>query len=269
MAVTANSVSESNKRAVGTQTLLRGLTLLECVADGAVDAKSIAARLNTPRSTAHRILNSLVAEGYLHHVPYKGYLLGPKLIQLGMKALEQRPLVALARPHLEELARRTGDTVHLGTLEDAEVFYLDKIPGTRGLEMRSRVGNRMPAASTGLGKALMLGLPPSRWHELYALAATFVAQNREGLTPIPWPNYEQQMAEYLRRDWVFDLGENEVGVRCVGAPIRDIGNQVVAAVSVASATHYMSDERMAELGPVVRDTAYAIAKELGWKREKP
>jgi DNA-binding IclR family transcriptional regulator len=265
MVDTAGRTSTLDKRQVaGTQTLLRGLTLLDFVAAGAMDAKSIAARLGTPRSTAHRVLNSLVTAGYLHHVPYKGYLLGPKLIQLGVKAIEQRPMVALARPHLEELARQTSDTVHLGTMEGDEVFYLDKIPGTRGLEMRSRVGYHMPLAITGLGKALMLGLAPSRWQALYDAGVAFMAQNREGLTPIPWPKYERQMADHLRRDWVYDLEENELGVRCVGAPIRDISHQIVASVSIASATHYMSDERMAELGPLVRSTARAISKELGW-----
>lgn len=263
---TAGDVAAEKRQAAGTQTLLRGLALLDCVAAGVSDAKGIAARLNTPRSTAHRMLNSLVAEGYLHHVPYKGYLLGPKLIQLGMKALEQRPLVALARPHLEALAQRTGDTVHLGTIDGAEVFYLDKIPGTRGLEMRSRIGQRMPLASTGVGKALMLGVPPSRWHDLYTQAREATIAGSDRPPPLSWAKYEKQMADYLRRDWVFDLEENEVGVRCVGAPVRDISGKVVAAISVASASQYMSNERMAELGPIVRATAYAISEELGWKR---
>ncbi|MBV5350186.1 IclR family transcriptional regulator, partial [bacterium] len=61
---------------------------------------------------------------------------------------------------MEELAALTGDTVHLGTMEKNQVFYLEKIPGTRGPEMRSRVGQQMPLASTGLGKSLMLGLSP-------------------------------------------------------------------------------------------------------------
>jgi DNA-binding IclR family transcriptional regulator len=165
-------------QASGTQTLLRGLALLECVAEGIGDVKGIAARLGTPRSTTHRMLNSLVAERYLLHVPYKGYLLGPKLIHLGMRALEQRPLVAMARPHIEALARRTGDTVHLGVLEGSEVFYLDKISGTRGLEMRSRVGLRMPIACTGLGKGLRVCLTRSSSHTVVSrsiiLSKTFV-----------------------------------------------------------------------------------------------
>ncbi|WP_029011336.1 IclR family transcriptional regulator [Azospirillum halopraeferens] len=251
----------------GTQTLLRGLAFLECVADGVGDVKGIAARLGTPRSTTHRMLSSLVAEGYLHHVPYKGYLLGPKLIALGGKALEQRPLVALARPHLEALARYTCDTVHLGVIEGAEVFYLDKIPGTRGLEMRSRVGYRMPLASTGLGKALMLGLPRNRWRALYDRAQELSASVPDRPPLAPWPEFEERLARYVGDGWSFDLEENEIGIRCVGAPVRDIRNRVAAAVSVASAVPYMPDDRMAELGPIVRATADAISKELGWTPE--
>lgn len=195
-------------------------------------------------------------------------MLGPKLIALGMRALEQRPLVAIARPHIEELARQTGDTVHLGVVEGAEVFYLDKIPNTRGLEMRSRIGLRMPLASTGLGKALLLGLPRERWPALYdqALRLTAAAPERPPLAP--WPEFESRLAAYVDRGWSFDLEENEIGIRCVGAPIRDVRNQVVAAISVASAVPYMPDERMEELGPVVRAVADAISKDLGWKRDE-
>ena len=242
--------------AAGTQTLLRGLALLECVAQGIGDVKGIAARLGTPRSTTHRMLTSLVAAGYLHHVPYKGYLLGPKLIHLGMKALEQRPLVALARPHIEALARQTGDTVHLGVEEDGEVFYLDKISGTRGLEMRSRTGQRMPLASTGLGKALMLDMAPDRWALLHARVWPGEAGAR-------WPEFERRMDAYARQGWAFDLEENELGIRCVAAPVRDGSNRVVAAISVASAVPYMPDDRMAALGPAVRAAADAISRNLG------
>ncbi|MFT3963940.1 IclR family transcriptional regulator [Propionivibrio sp.] len=253
--------------ATGSQTLLRGLALLECVAAGISDVKSIAAHLGTPRSTTHRMLGALVQQRYLHHIPYKGYLLGQKLIELGNKALEQRPLVALARPHLEQLASHTGDTVHLGVMEGTEVFYLDKISGTRGsLEMRSRVGNRMPLATTGVGKALVLGLPRAQWRAIYDYAT---GERRAQGAPavIEWTEYALQMDEYLRQGWVMDLEENEMGIRCVGAPIRDLTGKVVASVSLASAVPYMPEERMRRLGPLVRDTAEAISKELGWTPE--
>ncbi|WP_119154093.1 IclR family transcriptional regulator [Caldimonas tepidiphila] len=256
---------DAKPSASGTQTLMRGLALLECVADGVSDVRGIAARLGTPRSTTHRMLSSLVQDGYLHHIPYRGYLLGPKLLYLGTKAMEQRPLAALARPHLEVLAQQTGDTVHLGTVEGDEVFYLDKVSGTKGLEMRSRVGMRMPLASTGVGKALMLGMDEARWDALYQRAAA-AREGQPDKPPLrPWDDYVAEMRRYREQGVVLDLEENEMGIRCVGAPVRDISGQVVAALSVASALPYMPEDRMARLVPVVRQRAEAISKELGWK----
>ena len=261
----ADNASADKQPVAGTQTLMRGLALLECVADGVNDVKGIAARLGTPRSTAHRMLNSLVSEGYLHHIPYRGYLLGPKLIRLGTIALEQRPLVPIARPHLEALAAQCGDTVHLGQVDGDCVLYLDKIPGTRGLEMRSQIGQRKPIASTGVGKALMLGIAQERWPALYE--AAWADQVQRGQQPMlaAWAQYQETMRGYLRQGWVYDLEEHELGIRCVGAPVFDVSGKLVAAVSVASAVPYMSEARMAELGPQVLATAQAISHALGWR----
>ncbi|EHL99518.1 IclR helix-turn-helix protein [Acetobacteraceae bacterium AT-5844] len=248
----------------GTQTLLRGLKVLECVAAGTHDVQGIAAVLGTPRSTTHRILSSLVAARYLHHLPHRGYLLGPMPIHLGNRALEQRPLVAIARPHCEALSSQTGDTVHLGVIDGNEVVYLIKLSATRGFEMRSRVGQRMPLATTGLGKALMLGLPEQRWRVLYDDVAALSRQSPER-PPLPeWPLWSERMTAYKQRDLVFDLEENEVGIRCVGAPVRDMGGRVVAAISVASAIPFMPEERLEQVAPVVRAAADAVSRELGW-----
>jgi len=83
----------------GTQTLLRGLAILEAAANGARDLRAFGAALGTTRSTTHRLVSSLVQARYLRQVQ-GGYLLGPKLIELGTIALEQMPLTAVARPHL-------------------------------------------------------------------------------------------------------------------------------------------------------------------------
>jgi DNA-binding IclR family transcriptional regulator len=250
--------------AAGTQTLLRGLKLLECVAAGVSDVQGIAAALGTPRSTTHRILSSLVAAKYLHHLPHKGYLLGPMPIHLGNRALEQRPLVAIAQPHCEALSRQTGDTVHLGIADGAEVVYLVKISGTRGFEMRSRVGQRMPLATTGVGKALMLGTPEPRWRALYDAAVALNARSAERPPAPEWDLFLSRMRAYRQRGLVFDLEENEVGIRCTGAPVRDMSGQVVAAVSLASASPFMPETRLEEVAPLARAAAEAISRELGW-----
>lgn len=248
----------------GTQTLLRGLAILEAIANGARDMRAIGAALGTTRSTTHRLVSSLVQARYLRQVQ-GGYLLGPKLIELGTIALEQMPLTAVARPHLEALAEATLDTIHLGVRDGDDVLYIDKIPGTRGLEMRSRVGHRMPLASTGIGKAMMLDLDPEMWRSLFEAARRALAG--VNFKPDNRPDtgaFLQRMAHYAAGGYTFDLEENEASIRCVAAPIRDASGAIVAAVSVASTIPYMPHDRMDELIPLVQREARAISAELGW-----
>ena len=72
----------------GTQTLMRGLAVVQAVADGARDLKEICARIGVARSTTHRLASCLVQERYLRALPGVGYVLGPKLIELGFQARE-------------------------------------------------------------------------------------------------------------------------------------------------------------------------------------
>jgi DNA-binding IclR family transcriptional regulator len=253
----------------GTQTLLRGLAILEAAAAGARDLRSFGAALGTTRSTTHRLVSSLVQARYLRQVQ-GGYLLGPKLIELGTIALEQMPLTAVARPHLQALAEHSHDTIHLGVRDGDDVLYIDKIPGTRGLEMRSRVGHRMPLASTGIGKAMMLDLEPAAWARL--MEASHRALAAVSFRPDHQPDIDtflQRMTRYAQGGFTFDLEENEASIRCVAAPIRDASGAIVAAVSVASTIPYMSLERMDELCPVVQREARAISQDLGWRVPQP
>ena len=264
---TEAAAPEPRDSVTGTQTLLRGLKVLEAVAAGVHDVQGIAALLGTPRSTTHRILSSLVAARYLHHLPHRGYLLGPMPIFLGQRALEQRPLVALAEPHLQALSAATGDTVHLGIADGAEVVYLAKISGTRGFEMRSRVGQRMPLATTGIGRALMLDLPEARWRDLLEAARRWHAAGQGMDRPaVPdWDAYAARMAEFRAQGRVFDLEENEVGIRCCGVPLRDSSGRIVAAISLAGAAPFMPEARLAQIAPQVQGSAAAISRDLGWQ----
>lgn len=249
--------------AKGAQTLLRGLEVLRLVSDGVSDAGGIGRALGLPRSTAHRVLASLVSAGYLHHLPQQGYLLGPQLIFLGQRAVEQRPVQSVSAPVLRRLAEATGDTVHLGVPYGAEVLYLDKVNGTRGLEMRSRPGQRMPLALTGLGKAMLMGMPEDRWEPLYRAAVDMQAQHSGRVPPRPWDVFRADLERSRERGACFDMEENELGIRCVGAPVRDITGQVVAGVSVASAVPFMPEARLAELAPIVVAHAAEISLNLG------
>lgn len=250
----------------GTQTLARGLGVLMAVAAGATDLRAIGDALGTGRATTHRLVSFLRQEGWLRQADNKAYTLGPRVIELGAIALAQVPLTTLARPHLLRLAQLSGNTIHLGMLDAGEVLYLDKIPGTVGQEMRSRIGHRMPLGSTGVGKALMLDMDETEWRGHHE-HATRIARAVLPLPPgvLDWPVYRERMRQHQLDAYAVDLEENELGIRCVSAPIRDAGGNIVAAVSVAGTVPYMPIERTAQLSAAVLACVHAISRELGWR----
>jgi len=242
----------------GSQTLLRGLDMLDKVIDGPIKLAELSQRMGLTRSTTHRLANALIDRGFLTFLPRVGYQLGPKLLQLGFLAQSQADIVQIARPIIEELATQTEDTVHLGRLDGDLALYLDKIPGRRRVEISSRVGDRHPLTSTGLGKALLLDTDPREWRRL------FDSDHAAGAHPVDYDQWLGRMQGYAGAGYAFDLEENEDQIRCVAAPVRDASGRIVAAISVSSAAQYMDDHRMAALSGDVRETANKISHELGW-----
>lgn len=244
----------------GSQTLVRGLEVLNAVSRGAINLGLLAQTLNLNRSTAHRLAATLVEQRYLSFTPRVGYALGPKLLELGYMAQDQMSFPRIARNHIETLAASTGDTVHLAILDDTRALYLDKIPGQRRIEIRSRIGDRHPLRSTGLGKALILDLDEERWRELYE------AENGDGKPyNVTLNKWLKRMREYAKADYALDLEENEDRIRCVAAPVRDAAEVIVGAISVSSAAQYMDDGRMKTLAEDVRAAARAISRDMGWR----
>ena len=258
----ASADKKSAAPTAGTQTLLRGLDLLEAVTVGPISLTELSTTLQLNRSTVHRLASALVDRGYLKFLPREGYMLGAKLLELGYAARQQISLPRVARPHLERLSELTEDTVHLGVLDGNKALYLDKLPGRRRIEVSSRVGERHPLCSTGLGKALLLDGSREEWR------AHFEAESgKNAPSAAAFQQWVEKMRVYAANGHTFDLEENEDRIRCVGAPVRDETGRIVAAISVASVAQYMDDQRMKDLGSEVRETAAAISRELGWAPE--
>jgi DNA-binding IclR family transcriptional regulator len=248
------------KRRLGSQTLLRGLDVLEAVASGVNNLGDLAATLKLNRSTVHRLAASLVERRYLTFTPRNGYGLGFKSLELGYQARAQLTIPRVAKDHLEKLAALTGDTVHLGVLDGMRAFYLDKIPGRRRVEISSRVGDMQPLRSTGLGKALLLDENDQKLRDFYRYE-----ENGDQRYSVPESTWMRRMREYAKLGYAFDLEENEDRIRCVAAPIRDATGKIKAAISISSAAQYMDDERMQALTKDVLRAAQQISRELGWE----
>jgi len=243
---------------LGSQTLFRGLDVIELVAEGPITLGDLADRLGLTRSTTHRLASALADRRYLTFVPRSGYSLGPKLLELGFRVRDDLDLPRIASPQLERLALLTGDTVHLGVLDRGHVLYLDKIAGKRRINISSRVGELQPVSSTGLGKALILDHDEESWTNF------FRSENGGQRTPNALQEWLTRMRNYAQAGYAFDLEENEDQVRCVAAPVRDVAGNITAAISVSSAAQYMNDQRMQTLTTDVVETARRISEDLGW-----
>lgn len=250
-------VGDEDAKASGSQTLLRGLDVVDALIDGPLALTELSEKLDLTRSTTHRLASALVDRRLLSFRPREGYSLGPKLLELGHAASQQMHLPRVARPWLEQLSAATEDTVHLGVLDGRHALYLDKVPGRRRINIGSRLGERHPIASTGLGKALILDKTEAEWTD-------FLSTGEGPADSAARTLWLDRMRGYASSGYAFDLEENEDQIRCVAAPIRSVDGKIVAALSVSSAAQYMSDARMAELTRTVMDAAGEISGALGW-----
>jgi DNA-binding IclR family transcriptional regulator len=125
---------------------------------GVLSVRQVAARAQIPRSTAHELCRTLVAEGMLETSGH-GYQLGPSILELAGQIIERTGLVRAAEGILDRLVRAPEQEAHLGQLLQGWIVYVDRNSSTRNVAMFNRVGQRAPAHLTGCGKAALCYLP--------------------------------------------------------------------------------------------------------------
>jgi DNA-binding IclR family transcriptional regulator len=189
----------------------------------------------------------------------KGYSLGVQVFRLGYAYSDRLNIVKIARPSLEALCAKMKETVHLARLLDTEIVYLDKIDGPMSISMRSRIGACKPAYCTGLGKILLAYQPAERLREiidkieLRAYTHNTIT-NKEVLV--------RELAKCREQGYAIDDEEIEAGLVCAAAPVFDIRDSIVAAISV-SGPKYRIWERLAWVSQEVVCKAKEISEKLG------
>lgn len=186
----------------------------------------IAARTGLPRSSVHRILQQLVDARWLHRSGTE-YSLGLRVFELGSLVAHRSRLSNVARPFLHELASTTGHVAHLALLDGHDVVYLEKVGGAFATALPSRVGGRLPAHCTGVGKALLAFSAP-------AVIEDYLANGLTGRTTASIRSRpELEFALMGTRDSGYATESEEAlpGVACVAAPILESGESV-AGISV-------------------------------------
>jgi DNA-binding IclR family transcriptional regulator len=250
------------EKAGGVPALERALTVLEALAQSrkGYSVSELSRRLAIPKSSVHLILRTLERRGYLQKQATGGrYRFGLKLISLSRAALDGVELREDARPALAALAHLTGLTVHLGVLERSEIVIIERIESASPIRVVSWIGRRMDLNSTAIGKALIAFLPDDEF-EAQVRPSQLTRHNERTIASMA--ALRKELGRVRQLGYALCDEEDEVGVRCVGAPVVNARGLAVAAISVAGTTMQIPPERVPDLGAQVRSAAAEISAKV-------
>ncbi|MGA9868717.1 MAG: IclR family transcriptional regulator [Acetobacteraceae bacterium] len=242
--------------------LRKGLEVLDCFTrQESWSLAELAAASAQSKPTIFRILHTLEEFGYLQKdAATARYSPGLRFHTLGSAALRHEQLRWQSLPPLQDLARATGETVHVGVLYDGEAICVQAVDGTRLVRMHAFVGKRTPAHASALGKVLLAQLPDAEIDAL--LGARGLARFTAHTITAP-AALREALHRVRAQGWALDDEEMEIGLRCLGAPITDHGGRPCACVAVSAPAARMKPARVAELVPLVKATAVNISRMLG------
>jgi DNA-binding IclR family transcriptional regulator len=242
----------------------KALDLIDALDNGdALTLTQLSQRVGVPKPTSLRILANLEDRGYVERDSHGQYRLGIRLLQLGARKSEAMDLRTVARPFMKELHAEFDETVNLAVPGEGGIVYIDILQSTRGLRMAATVGMRDDYHSSALGKAMMSSWPDTKIERELG-AGPF--ERKTAKTVRTREEFVDKLGDVRLRGYALDDEENEMGARCVGAPIFDHRGTCIGAVSVSGSASRLTDERVESLGRRVRQAAASISKTLGYHK---
>lgn len=242
-------------------TVGKALEILDLVAEAGqpVRFSELLAHSPHPKATLYRFLQTLTNQGMLaYDAERQTYSLGLRLVRLAHAAWGQSSLAPVARPHLDILAKETGETLHLAQLDNGQVLYVDKRNTSSSVEMFAAAGKVGPAYCTGVGKAMLAYMSEPR------LDRTISQQAFLRYTPHTLTTPEALCAELNEirvEGFAYDREEHEPGIICIAAPIHSGNARVIGALSVTTTTKKHSLAELEAYKPVLQKCAHDIGED--------
>jgi DNA-binding IclR family transcriptional regulator len=247
------------------KSLFKMLEVLEAFSstDPELSVVEIARHTGLPRTTVHRIVDSLRSVGFLEQDASRDrYRLGIKLFELGGSALTNLPLYREAPPFVDTLAKLSGEDVHLCIFDGAQMVFVN-----RRSQITARPHNTVitmeasPCHSTGVGKAALA-------FQSNAVIDRVIRAGLPRFTPntiVEPKRLKAELAAIRARGYSVDDCEHEPELRCVGAPIRNGAGRVFAAISASGPSRRVTPERVPELARSVMTHAELLSIRLGYQ----
>ncbi|MFA9431119.1 IclR family transcriptional regulator C-terminal domain-containing protein [Egicoccus sp. AB-alg2] len=232
------------------EALARGIDVIRAFAPSrpTMVLSEVAEATGLARPTARRILLTLQELGYAR-LDDRGWSLTPRVLELGTAYVHSQGLWELARPHMEDLVRQTGESSSIAQLDGSDIVYVARVAVPKIITFAVAIGTRFPALQTSLGKVLLAALPPEE------VETRLAEPSRSGITPRWQPSREereQHLREVRARGWAVADEQLAAGIRSAAVPLRDGEGRVVAAMNVTvhaaeTSVETLTDEHLPRL----------------------
>lgn len=260
---------ENNKKAERKTTVVpaleKALDIIEYIAHKGtyMTAKTIANNLGIPPATTYRTINYLCSRGYLQEdVQAEGrYYLGTQLLHLANLMSHQMDLVQIAKPIMQELASKTGQTAQLGILQDDHVIYVDQVLPITPVNIIAALRTPIPLNLSASGKVLAASLDASL-QDAILQRVSFPQQTPNSISQID--EFKRELESVRENGYALDNEEYARGIGCTAAPIYNHRGQVVAAVGITGhIADYLDHENRQQLVLQVTLAAQQISRLIG------
>lgn len=259
-------MADSHPKTENVASVLKVFSVLETLVDQKqATLSTLAQRAMTSKTTAHRLLQTMVDLGYVEQdTDTEKYGLTLKLFSLGARSLnEHSDLLRVADRTMGKLSRATEESINLGVMDEREqkVAYIHKYDSSYTLSMHSTLGKRNPLYSTSLGKALLAFRDDEEIHERIA------AMEMTKLAPQTITDPDDLFAQLMTvraQGYAEEIEESEAGVRCMATPVFDSFGKAVAAISISFPLFRFEESEKPKYVKLLKDIGMETSVALGY-----
>jgi DNA-binding IclR family transcriptional regulator len=243
----------------------RALAIMEAVAqepEGLSNAE-LSRKLQIPKSSASYILRTLETQGYLNRDRQSGkYRVGLKILSLSRGALSGIDVREVALPIMRRLVEKTNLTCHLAILDGPDAVYIEKVEPTGFIRMDTWVGRRMRVHATSVGKALVAHIPQERLEKILAERGM---EKRTAKTITTLAKLLKDLEKVRSQGYAVDDEENNLGARCVGAPVFNEQGAIEASLGLSGTTNQVNPQTVPRIVEALKDAARQVSMQLGYR----
>lgn len=243
-------------------TVLKALAVLEVVANAPhpLLLSEVTVEIGFDRSTTYRLLSTLVDAGYLvrDHAS-KRYRLSYRLVTLSRHLLADNERSRASREIMEQIARETGETIHLSALDGQEEVLIQKVRGTQYLIVDFQIGERFRLHCTSIGKALLAYQDDQFIEDFIAAGLPKVASN----TITDPDRLRQELRQIREVGYAIDDHELADHMRCISVPVFEADGRVMTGLSISGPDTRLTLEKLEKYKVPLLEGARELSERLG------